>query len=403
MSRNYPGAYKPRRSVRDLLGTDVGRIMKSGRSMREKKAYFQGLSQDADTYLQREAAAESVRTDPCSDYLIAKQSEKGCFMSTSISIMYHAVRMFPLLDLDAQVSQNASYNNRIMPYIVQFINQNNNSTCPAVPTTVYAIYNTITDRINGSDAKDGVHIRDSISFQVAYNSGAFGNAEPALSYELFLRNPLSNPMLELNKVEQGLRTVPFSLDPIRVINQPRNVEKGGFESYFIAALLMYSNAYVVYSEIPRSFSILEGFKYIASKVYKNAFHIIEKTFDENVVAKLSYTSDTLRMFLDWGHDASSVLSSSDIQTELIAFTVSYKYPGGGGHVVSVIPCGDTNAILCNTEPNGSSCVYFDDYSYTTDDLEYYMTILKRIGQAYEEKNCTVTRVTFYLFNGVTMT
>ena len=68
MSRNYPGNYKPRRSVRDLLSTDVDRIMKSGRSMREKRAYFKGLIQDADTYLQREAAAESIRTDPCCSY-----------------------------------------------------------------------------------------------------------------------------------------------------------------------------------------------------------------------------------------------------------------------------------------------------------------------------------------------
>ena len=401
MSRNYPGIYKPRRSVRDLLSTDVDRIMKSGRSMREKKSYFQGLIRDADTYLQREMATENVRTDPCSDYLVAKQTAKGCFMSTSISIIYHAFRMFPLLDLDAQVSQNASYDNRIMPYIMQFLN-NKNSTCPVVPTTVYAVYNTIRDRMNGSNANGSVHTRESIAYQVSDNAGMFGDSEPALSYELFLRNPLTHPILELNKVEQGLRTVPFSSDYIHVINQPRNQERGGFEACFIAAMLMYSNAYVVYSEIPYNSSILEGFKYIASKVYKNAFHIIEKSFGENA-NKLPYNSDTLRMFLDLGHDASSVLSGSDIQTALIAFTITFKYPKGGYHVVSVVPCGDTNAIICNTDTDGSSCAYFDDYSYTPTDSEYYMTILDRIGQTYEEKICTVSRVTYYLFNGVTMT
>ena len=208
--------------------------------------------------------------------------------------------------------------------------------------------------------------------------------------------------MELNKVEQGLRTVPFSSDYIHTINQPRKEERGGFEACFIAAMLMYSNAYVVYSEIPNNYSILNGFKYIASKVYKNAFHIIEKTFAGNAT-KLPYDSDTLRMFLEWGHDASSVLSGSDIQTALIAFTITFKYPGAGSHVVSVIPCGDTNAIICNTDTEGSNCVYFDDYSYTPGDYEYYMTILDRIGQTYEEKNCTVSRVTYYLFNGVTMT
>ena len=399
MHNSRLGNYKPRTSVRTLLNTDIDRIMKSGRSIREKKAYFQGLIRDADTYLQREAAAENARTDPCSDYLIAKQTAKGCFMSTSISIIYHAARMFPLLDLDAQVSQNASYNNRIMPYIMQFLDTRN-STCPAAPTTMYAIYNTIRDRMLGS--KNGIPYRESVASYVNDQSDIFGDPDPAVSFELFLRNPLTHPILEFNQIVMGLQTVPFSSDHIHVINQPRKEEKGGFEAYFVAAMLMYSNAYVVYSEIPYNSNMLEAFQHIASKVYQNAFHIIEKSFLENEI-KLSYDSETLRMLLDWGHDASSVLSGSDIQTALIAFTITFKYPGAGSHVVSVVPCGDTNAIICNTDTDVSSCAYFDDYSYTPYEMEYHMTILDRIGQTYEEKNCTVSRVTYYLFNGVTMT
>ena len=111
MNSNRVGRYRPRTSVNKLLRVNPYSILKSSRTAREKKAYIQGLIRDADTYLQREAAADSIANDSCSDYLIAKQTKKGCFMATAISILYQAYRMFPTLDLDARVPQNASYNN----------------------------------------------------------------------------------------------------------------------------------------------------------------------------------------------------------------------------------------------------------------------------------------------------
>ncbi|AEO98253.1 hypothetical protein EPVG_00035 [Emiliania huxleyi virus 201] len=398
MNRNRVGRYRPRTSVNKLLDVKPDSILQSRKTAREKKAYIQGLIRDADTYLQREAAADSIANDSCSDYLIAKQTEKGCFMSTAISILYQAYRMFPTLEPDARVPQNASYNNKIMPYIMQFLD-NRNDICPAVPTTIYAIYNTITDRMNGSNKKGGVPFSESITYQVAYDTNLFDESAPAFSYHLFLRNPLINPILEVNEVDSGLRTIPYSMDQINVINQPRKIEKGGYEQLFIAAMLMNSNAYVVYSEISSQTDINDGLRYISSKVYSDAFHIIEKTFSGTV---LPYNSDTLRYLLESGRNAASILSRPNISTELIALTVSYKYPISGQHVVSIVPCGETNAILCNTDASVSSCVYFDDYSYAPTDKEYYMTILDRIGHTYEEQKCTLERVTYYLFNGVTM-
>ncbi|UKZ11050.1 hypothetical protein EhVM1_000035 [Emiliania huxleyi virus M1] len=397
MNSNRVGRYRPRTSVNKLLRVNPYSILKSSRTAREKKAYIQGLIRDADTYLQREAAADSIANDSCSDYLIAKQTKKGCFMATAISILYQAYRMFPTLDLDARVPQNASYNNKIMPYIMQFLD-NRNDICPAVPTTIYAIYNTITDRMNGSNKKGGVPFSESITYQVAYTN-IFEDSEPAFSYHLFLRDPLINPILEFNEVDSVLRTIPYSMDQIDVINQPRKVEKGGYEQFFIAAMLMNSNAYVVYSEISSQTGINDGLRYISSKVYPDAFHIIEKRFSGTA---LPYNSETLRYLLESGRNAASILSRPDISTELIALTVSYTYPISGQHVVSIVPCGETNAILCNTDASVSSCVYFDDYSYAPTDKEYHMTILDRIGHTYEEQNCPVVRVTYYLFNGVTM-
>lgn len=398
MNSNSVGRYRPRTSVNNLLRVNPYSIIKSSRTAREKKAYIQGLIRDADTYLQREAAADSIANDSCSDYLIAKQTKKGCFMSTAISILYQAYRMFPTLDPDARVHQNASYNNRIMPYIMRFLD-NRNDICPEVPATIYAIYNTITDRMIGSNKKGGVPFNESIAYHVAHDTNIFDDSEPAFLYHLFLRDPLTNPILEFNEVESGLRTIPYSIDQIDVINQHRIVEEGGYEQFFIAAMLMNSNAYVVYSEIPSQTGINDGLRYISSKVYPDAFHIIEKPFSDTA---LPYNSDTLRHLLESGRDAASILSRPDISTELIALTVSYKYPKSGIHVVSIVPCGETNAILCNTDASVSSCVYFDDYSYAPTDKEYYMTILDRIGQTYEEQKCTVIRVTYYLFNGVTM-
>ncbi|AHA54116.1 hypothetical protein EhV18_00065 [Emiliania huxleyi virus 18] len=314
-------------------------------------------------------------------------------MSTAISILYQAYRMFPTFEPDARVHQNASYNNKIMPYIMRFLD-NRNDICPAVPATIYAIYNTITERMIGSTRDGGVSFDDSISYHIAQNTSFIDDFKPAFSYHLFLRYPLINPIMEFNEVDLGLRTTPFSIDQIDVINQHRKVEEGGYEHFFIAAMLMNSNAYVVYSEIPSQTDMNDGFRYISSKVYPDTFHIIEKPFGGNA---LPYNSDTLRNLLESGRDAASILS-----TELIALTVSYKYPRYGQHVVSIVPCGETNAILCNTNASVSSCVYFDDYSYAPTDNEYYMTILDRIGHTYEEQNCTVVRVVYYLFNGVTM-
>ncbi|CAZ69375.1 hypothetical protein [Emiliania huxleyi virus 99B1] len=287
MNSNRVGRYRPRTSVNKLLRVNPYSILKSSRTAREKKAYIQGLIRDADTYLQREAAADSIANDSCSDYLIAKQTKKGCFMATAISILYQAYRMFPTLDLDARVPQNASYNNKIMPYIMQFLD-NRNDICPAVPTTIYAIYNTITDRMNGSNKKGGVPFSESITYQVAYTN-IFEDSEPAFSYHLFLRDPLINPILEFNEVDSVLRTIPYSMDQIDVINQPRKVEKGGYEQFFIAAMLMNSNAYVVYSEISSQTGINDGLRYISSKVYPDAFHIIEKRFSGTA---LPYNSET---------------------------------------------------------------------------------------------------------------
>ncbi len=390
---NRPGSYRPRTSVHNLLRVNPRRILKSRRTAREKNAYIQGLIRDADTYLQREAMADSIANDSCSDYLIAKQSKKGCFMSTAISILYQAYRMFPTLDPDARVHQNASYNNKSMPYIMRFLD-NRNDICPAVPATIYAIYNTITERMIGSTKNGGVPFDESISYHIAHDTNIFDDSEPAFSYHLFLRDPLANPIMEFNEVDLGLRTTPFSMDQIDVINQHRKVEESGYEHFFIAAMLMNSNAYVVYSEIPSQTGMNDGFRYISSKVYPNAFHIIEKPFGGNA---LPYNSDTLRNLLESGRDAASILS-----TELIALTVSYKYPRYGQHVVSIVPCGETNAILCNTDESVSNCAYFDDYSYAPTDIQYNMSVLRRIGHKYEEQNCTVVRVVYYLFNGVTM-
>lgn len=387
------GSYRPRTSVGKLLHVKPDGILKSGRTAREKQAYIQGLIRDADTYLQREAMADSVANDSCSDYLIAKQTKKGCFMSIPISILYQAYRMFPTLEPDARVPQNASYNNKIMPYIIRFLD-NRNDICPAVPATIYAIYNTITERMIGSQRNGGVSFDDSISSHIVESTSFIDDFEPAFSFHLFLRNPLLNPIIEFNKVELDLRTTPFSMDQINVINQHRKVEEGGYEHFFLAAMLMNSNAYVVYSEIPSQIGINDGFRYISSKVYPNAFHIIEKSF---VGTALPYNSETLRNLLESGRDAASILS-----TELIAFTVSYKYPRYGQHVVSIVPCGETNAIICTTDESGSNCAYFDDYSYASTDIQYNLSVLRRIGHKYEEQNCTIMRVVYYLFNGVTM-
>lgn len=384
---------RPSTSVHDLLRVNPRRILKSRRTAREKHTYIQRLIRDADTYLQREAMADSIANDSCSDYLIAKQTKKGCFMSTAISILYQAYRMFPTFEPDARVHPNASYNNKIMPYIMRFLD-NRNVICPAVPATIYAIYNTITERMIGSTKNGGVPFDESISYHIEQDTSIFDDSsESAFSCHLFLRDPLINPIMEFNEVNLGLRTTPFSMDQIDVINQHRKVEAGGYEQFFIAAMLMNSNAYVVYSKISSQTGMNDGFRYISSKVYPNAFHIIEKQFYN----ALRYNSDTLRNLLESGHNAASILS-----TELIAFTVSYRYPGYEQHVVSIVPCGETNAILCNTDESGSRCVYFDDYSYTSTDREYNMTILDRIEQAYEEQKCTVVRVVYYLFNGVTM-